>query len=272
MTTTALLSSTLMAASNIEVESFLKKSFSKKPNISALKIKVLDRKALSEPKGWDALIVNLNATIKQGSSERPVSQNMIYFVNGDIIAPELMNMKTGEHLKNLVAPDFKAEYYDAAHLLSGNADAKHKVVIFSDPQCPFCKTFAPEAINYMKQYPETFALYYYHFPLASLHPAAVTITKAAIAAELKGAKDVVLKMYNTKISSRESDEQKILDAFNKAVGTNITLKDIASKEVLEHSKRDMDVALNMMVTGTPTIFFDGKKDASKKQYKEVKVK
>ncbi len=262
-----------MAASNIEVESFLKKSFSKKPNISALEIKVLDRKTLSEPKGWDALIVNLNAVIKQGGNERPISQNMIYFVSGDIIAPELMNMKTGEHLKNLVAPDFKAEYYDNAHRISGSDRSKHKVAIFSDPQCPFCKKFVPEAINYMKQYPETFALYYYHFPLASLHPAAVTITKAAIASELQGAsKEIILKMYNTKIDSRESDEQKILDAFNKATGMTITLKQIHSKEVQEHSKRDMDIALNMMVTGTPTIFFDGKKDASKKKFKEVKVK
>ncbi len=262
-----------MAASNIEVESFLKKSFAKKPNISALEIKVLDRKSLSEPKGWDALIVNLNATIKQGTSERPVSQNMIYFVNGDIIAPELMNMKTGEHLKNLVAPDFKAEYYDKKHLISGSETSKHKVAIFSDPQCPFCKTFAPEAINYMKKYPETFAVYYYHFPLASLHPAAVTITKAAIAAELNGAsKEIILKMYATQIGSRESDEQKILDAFNKAAGTKVTLKDIRSKEVAEYAKKDMDIALNMMVTGTPTIFFDGKKDASKRKYKAVKVK
>ena len=104
-----------------------------------------------------------------------------------------------------------------------------------------------------------------------MHPAALQITKAAIAAELKGEKNITLKMYNTKIGTREKDEQKIVDAFNKAAGTKITVKDIHSKEVQEHSKHDLDVALNMMVNGTPTMFFDGKKDASKKKFREVKV-
>jgi protein-disulfide isomerase len=124
----------------------------------------------------------------------------------------------------------------------------------------------------MKNYPETFALYYYHLPLVSMHPAALQITKAAIAAELKGEKDIILKMYKTEIGAREQDEQKIVDAFNKAAGTKITVKEIHSEEVEKHSKHDLDVALSMMVNGTPTMFFDGKKDASKGQYKEVKVK
>ncbi len=261
-----------MSATNAEVENFLKKSFSKKPNISSLEIKVLEKKPLKEPKGWDAFIVSLTATVKQGKSERPISQNMIYFASGSVITPELIDMKTGSHLKNAIAPKFKEEHYDKAHLISGSDTSKHKVVIFSDPQCPFCKTFVPESINYMKKYPEMFAVYYYHFPLASLHPAAVQITKAAIAAELKGAKDIVLKMYNTKIDPHETDEKKIVDAFNKAAGTTITVKDIHSQEVLKHASHDMNVALSMMVSGTPTMFFDGKKDASKKKYKEVKVK
>jgi protein-disulfide isomerase len=261
-----------MSATNSEVEQFLEKSLSKNPNIKSLKIKVLEKKALENPKGWDAFILNLNATVKQGKNERPITQNMIYFANGDIITAELIDMKTGQHLKNSVAPAFKPEYYDAKHLISGSKDSKHKVVIFSDPKCPFCSTFVPEAVTYMMKYPETFAVYYYHFPLVSMHPAALQITKAAIAAELQGEKGITLKMYNTKIGARESDEQKIVDAFNKAAGTKITVKDIHSKAVEEHSKHDLDVALNMMVSGTPTMFFDGVKDAAKKKYKEVKVK
>lgn len=261
-----------MSATSAEVEKFLEKSLGKNPNITSLKIKVLEKKALSNPKGWDAFILNLNATVKQGKNERPISQNIVYFANGDIITAELIDMKTGNHLKNMIAPAFRAEYYDDAHLIAGNATAKHKVVIFSDPQCPFCTKFVPESVNYMKKYPETFAVYYYHLPLVSMHPAALQITKAAIAAELKGEKGITLKMYNTKIGTREKDEQKIVDAFNKAAGTKITVKDIHSKEVEEHSKHDLDVALNMMVNGTPTMFFDGRKDASKKKFREVKVK
>jgi predicted DsbA family dithiol-disulfide isomerase len=261
-----------MSATNAEVEKFLENSLGKNPNISALNIKVLEKKPLQNPKDWDAFIINLSATVKQGKDERPITQNMVYFAKGDVITSELIDMKTGDHLRNSIAPAFRDEYYDKAHLVSGTEKSKHKVVIFSDPQCPFCKNFVPEAINYMKNYPETFALYYYHLPLVSMHPAALQITKAAIAAELKGEKDIILKMYKTEIGAREQDEQKIVDAFNKAAGTKITVKEIHSEEVEKHSKHDLDVALSMMVNGTPTMFFDGKKDASKGQYKEVKVK
>jgi protein-disulfide isomerase len=124
----------------------------------------------------------------------------------------------------------------------------------------------------MKKYPSKFAVYYYHLPLASLHPAAVALTKAATAAELEGRKDTVLEMYKVEIGSREKDKQKIIDAFNKQLGTKITLKDIETPAVKKHAAFDMQVAQSMMVNGTPTMFFDGKKDASKAKFKAVKVK
>lgn len=106
-----------MSATNTEVEDFLKESLGKNPNIKSLEIKVLEKRPLPSPKGWDAFILQLDATVKQGKSERPISQNMIYFANGDIITAELIDMSTGEHLKNTVTPAFKAEYYDATHLI-----------------------------------------------------------------------------------------------------------------------------------------------------------
>ena len=186
--------------------------------------------------------------------------------------PELTDMKTGQNLKDTIVPDFKAEFYAPQNHIYGNADAKHKVAIFSDPLCPFCRKFVPEAINYMKQYPETFAVYYYHFPLARIHPAAVALTKAAIVAEHQGRKDVVLKMYTVNIDAHETNEQKIIDAFNKHLNTSVKLKDIHTKAVEKQVKFDEEVITSMMVNGTPTIFFDGKKDASKDKFRQVKVK
>jgi protein-disulfide isomerase len=71
-----------------------------------------------------------------------------------------------------IAPEFKSEFYKKSNLISGDENSKHKVAIFSDPLCPFCKKFVPQAMEYMKKYPKEFALYYYHLPLATLHPAA----------------------------------------------------------------------------------------------------
>jgi len=268
----ALLGTSLFAASNAEVESFLKKQIGANPAVKSLEVKVVDKKPLVNPKGWDAMVINLKATLKQGKTDRPITQRMVYFISGDYLTADLTNVKTGKQLKNSIAPDFKPEYYKKSHLIYGDENAAHKVAIFSDPLCPFCRKFVPSAIEYMKKYPDKFAIYYYHLPLESLHPASVTLTKAELAAEREGRQNTILEMYKVKIGARETDKQKILDAFNKQLGTKITLKEIESPAIKKHSSFDLSVAQNMMVNGTPTMFFDGKKDATKTKYKAVKVK
>jgi hypothetical protein len=120
----------------------------------------------------------------------------------------------------------------------------------------------------MKKYPNKFAIYYFHFPLEALHPASVTLTQAAVIAEREGVKDVVLKLYNVKIGAREKNKEKILQAFNKTLHTHITLDQLQqAKKVL---KEDADIANDEMVQGTPTVFFDGKLDKTKKLYKKAK--
>jgi len=273
LSATILLSSlSLFGATDAEITGFLQKQIGGNKNISNLEIRVSNRAALQEPKGWDSVIVNLKARVKQGKEEREIEQQMIYFVQGDYITKELNNVKTGRALSSSVSPKFQAEYYTKENLLYGNASAKHKVAIFSDPLCPFCRSFVPDAISYMKQYPDDFAVYYYHFPLPSLHPAAVALTKAAIAAEQKGVKGKLLDLYKIEIDPRETDEKKILAVFNKSLGTSVTAAEINAPAVEKQFNHDKGVAMKVMVQGTPTVFFDGEKDASKMKYKEVKVK
>jgi protein-disulfide isomerase len=123
----------------------------------------------------------------------------------------------------------------------------------------------------MKKYPKTFAVYYYHFPLRSLHPAAVPLVKAAYVAEKQGRKDVVEGLYKVQVDGREPNIQKILDAFNKAQNTNISLKDIADPLIDKHLEHEMAVAQEHLVNGTPTVFLDGKKDVMKIEYKNIKI-
>ena len=269
LATTLLASSTLLATvSDKTVEKFLEKSFKKNPNIKSVKVNIVSKIDLEAVKGWSAFVVNLDARLKK--DDRKVSQKMVWFSNGEVITQELVNIKTGESLKDSVSPSFKKEYYKKENLIYGNANAKHKVAIFSDPLCPFCRKFVPEAIKDMKKDPNKFAIYYYHLPLPSRHPAAGELTKAAIAAELKGHKDVVLNLYKVKVGAREKDVEKILAEFNKTMKTNIKPYDLKSPAVIKHYNSDQKIAELLMVQGTPTMFFDGKIDKSKKKYKEAK--
>ena len=138
--------------------------------------------------------VALKEPIKNKDKTREVSQKMIWLSNGTLITPELIDIDTGDSLKDNF-PSFENSYYKKENLIYGDENAKHKVAIFSDPLCPFCRKFVPRAINEMKNKPNKFAIYYYHFPLPRLHPAAVVLTKAAIVAESKGKKNVVLNNY-----------------------------------------------------------------------------
>ena len=269
---TLLISANLLAATDAEVIEFLKKGIGKNPSIVSLEMNIIEKRALAKPEGWQAYMIELDGRAKVGGQERDITQSMTYFVKGDIITKELIDMKSGRSLADAMAPGFKAEYYKKENLVSGNADAKHKVALFSDPLCPFCRRFIPEAMEYMRKYPETFAVYYYHLPLESLHPAAVTLTKAAIAAEHQGRKDVLDALYKVEINTRETDDKKILEAFNKTLNTNIGISDIKNRSVEAQFLNDKKIARAMMVNGTPTMFLDGKKDASKQLYKKVEVK
>ena len=259
--------SSLALASDKQVIDFLQKGIGSNPNIISLDIKVVNKIPLDTPKGWEAYIVQMDGQAKaSGNKTQKISQRSIYFVGNGAITSDLYDIKTGNKLSNSISPKFEDKYYDDAHLLFGNKNAAHKVVIFSDPLCPFCRTYVPKALSYMKNYPKTFVVYYYHFPLASLHPAAVHLVEAAIVAQSQGQRGVVEGLYKVAVDGREPNIQKIIKAFNKSLNTNIKIHELTAKAVRKHFEHDMKVAEEHLVNGTPTVFFDGVKDTSKKKY------
>ncbi len=266
---TLLLSSFAEAAAiEKKIEGFLKKTYGGNANIKSINVKVADGAPIKGQKNWLAYVVELNAILKK--DKRQVVQKMVWFSDGNLITKEIFDLNSGVNINDVVTFDFKDEYYKKENLIYGNENAKHKVAIFSDPLCPFCREFVPKVINDMRKEPNKFAIYYYHLPLASLHPAAVELVNAAIALELKGKKDVVLNLYKVKVDSKEKSVEKILKAFNKVMNSNIKVSDLTTKEVTAHFKSDLDIADALMVQGTPTMFFDGKLDKTKKKYKEAK--
>jgi thiol-disulfide isomerase/thioredoxin len=268
--TITLLLSSLVEASSVsnKIEIFLQKTYGANPNIKSINVKVTNKVPVKGRNDWSAYIVEVNAVLKK--DKRKIAQKMIWFSNGDLIAKDLFDLDSGVMMNDLIKLEFKDEYYREQNLIYGNPNARNKIAIFSDPLCPFCRNFVPKVINDMKNEPNKYAIYYYHFPLPSLHPAGVELVKAAIALELKGRKDVILDLYKVKVDPREKSVKKILAAFNKVMNSNIKTYDLQSKEVREHVKADLEIADALMVNGTPTVFFNGKLDKTKTKYKEAK--
>jgi thiol:disulfide interchange protein DsbC len=265
-----LLSSVLSASTtNENIEEFLTDKFEENGKIESVNVKVKESVPLKDLKGWSGYIVQVEAYLKN-NPKKQIRQRMIWFSNGTVITKELVDMESGRNLTDFVKPKFQNKFYTKANLIYGSEKSRHKVVIFSDPLCPFCKGYVPGALKEMKKDPAKYAVYYYHMPLERIHPASVHIVKMAAAAQLKGVKDVMLKMYNIKVNPREKDVKKILAAFNKAVGTQLSEKDINDIKVLREVNHDFDVANALMVAGTPTVYLDGKIDEKKLGYKTVK--
>lgn len=272
LSATLLLCANVFAAGDAEVLAYLKKGIASNPNVSNVEVGMNGKKAVPGMSGWQAYFVAIEADVKQGAETRHINQNGTYFISGDTIATELVNIKTGERYNDTMAPDFPVQFYTKNNLISGTAKAKHKVVIFSDPLCPFCRRYVPETLSYMQKYPAVFGVYYFHYPLSTLHPAAATLTRAAIAAEQAGMENVTMRLYTVEVNANEKDESKILEAFNKTFKTKFTLADIRRPSVVKQFESDQKVAQAAMISGTPTVFFNGKKDSSKNKYKEIKVK
>lgn len=257
------------SATGEKLKEYLQEKYSENTNIKTLKLEIEEEISLKELKGWTAYIVVLQATLKQ-KPDNLIKQKVIWFSNGEVITKELTSLKTEESLTDLVRPKFQDGYYKKENLIYGNKNAEHKVAVFSDPLCPFCRNFVPGAIKDMKKQPKKFAIYYYHFPLPSIHPASVPLVKAAVAAELKGYKDVVLNLYKVEINPREKDIKKVLAAFNKSVGSSLVPADLITPEVTKQINYDLRTAENVMVSGTPTLYLDGVIDNTKKKYLKLK--
>lgn len=262
-----ILSASLFANDNTVVD-FEKKRVAQNPNVKVKDVKVNTKKDLPLT-GWNGYILDVEAIVQ----EKSLKVKDILFSNGDYIALDLIDAKTGKSLKDLVTPNLTSNYYDKTKLIAGNHNAKDKIVVFSDPLCPFCMEYIPEVINYVNKNSNSIALYYYAFPLVQIHPASEALSKVIEVAKNKGVKDIELKAYKTDwetyFSPKENDEKKILEAFNKELKTNIKLEEIASKDINEKLSKDMSMGEEVMVTGTPTIFVNGVKDTTRELYKTL---
>lgn len=262
-----ILSASLFANDSTVVD-FEKKRVAQNPNVKVKDVKVNTKKDLPLA-GWNGYILDVEAIVQ----EKSLKVKDILFSNGDYIALDLIDAKTGKSLKDLVTPNLTSNYYDKTKLIAGNHNAKDKIVVFSDPLCPFCMEYIPEVINYVNKNSDSIALYYYAFPLVQIHPASEALSKIIEVAKNKGVKDIELKAYKTDwetyFSPKENDDKKILEAFNKELKTNIKLEEIASKDINEKLSKDMSMGEEIMVTGTPTIFVNGVKDTTRELYKTL---
>jgi len=250
---------------NKKLVKYIKKNIVKNPQVTVKGVTVIESKTHKDLPGWTVLLTTMDLEYQKKEIHAPE----MMFVKDGFITGHLVNLKTGNDYRNEIKPTVPESMYNDAHRLFGNKDALHKVLIFSDPQCPFCQEVVPEIFKAAKEHPTKLAVYYYHLPLLRIHPVSGVLTRVMHVAQNEGKMDVVEKIYSLKIDPRETNATKILDAVKKHANYSVTQKQIDEKEVKEALKADELAAGKMMVAGTPTIYIDGEWDKMRNGYKEL---
>lgn len=265
--TTALLSSSLFASLDSNILAYEKSRVNANPNIVLEDASIYFKKKVTS--NWWGYAVNITLTIP--SKNKTLHIKDILFTNGKLVTPELKDLKTHEDLKSLMMPKLSKKYFNTKNLIAGNLGAKHTLVIFSDPMCPFCIENFPKIYQAIKK-SKNIAMFYYDFPLKSLHPASDVITRYLVLAKKAGIDDLFYKIYTANLEKyfkiEETNPQVIVPALNKILGLHISVKDTMSKKVYDELQKEITMGNNAMVRGTPTIFFDGKYDVTREKFKK----
>jgi protein-disulfide isomerase len=140
----------------------------------------------------------------------------------------------------------------------GPTGAKIVIVEFSDYQCPFCSQAEPLVDSVLEAYPKDVRRVYKQFPLTTIHPNALPASKAAVAAGKQG------KFWEMHKKLFDHNKELSVDNYKvwaKELGLDVAKfeKDMNSPEVQAAIDKDVADARAADVTGTPSIFVNGKR-------------
>ena len=139
----------------------------------------------------------------------------------------------------------------------GAKDAKITLIEFSDFQCPYSKRVQPLIEKLLKAYPDDLQHVYKNFPLR-FHKEAMPAAKACLAAGLQGR---FWEMEELIFENPKNLQDKDLKKYAKEIGLDLPQfeKDFDSEEVDKLVQEDIGEAKKAKVTGTPTLFLNGKR-------------
>jgi len=271
LSTILLLSSSLIHAKTLDekVLSFLSSSIHTTKAYKLKDVNVIAKKDIKNMPKWKVYFIKITLDLL-GKNKDIIIRDRI-FTNGKVISKDFIDINSKRSIKNNFVLDLDSNIYKKSHLIEGNFNAKYKLVVFSDPLCPFCMSFLPDVINFVKMNPKEFGLFYYHFPL-NIHPNSKTFVKAMIVAEKNGEKDIQERVYNETFESGKKDEKLALTTFNKALNTSITLEQINKKDIIDKMEADLKIAKNHMISGTPALFINGVFDKHRELFTKLRDK
>ena len=146
--------------------------------------------------------------------------------------------------------------------IRGEANAPVTIEEFGDFQCPPCAATHPLLKTIEAQYGSRLRVIFRNFPLRNLHPHALNAARAAEAAGLQGKywemHDMIYENQATWTTAERP--QDIFTSYARALNLDLDRfsNDVRSGEVMERIRNDFARGESLGVTGTPTLFLNGR--------------
>lgn len=151
----------------------------------------------------------------------------------------------------------QAKLVASARAVSGARDAKVKVVVFSDFQCPFCSkaTASVEAVR--RNFGDKVYLVFRQFPLTALHEDAELAAEASLAAAEQGK---FWEFHDKVFANQGALKRENLETYAKEVGLDLPrFKRVLDRRTYKAAvEEEIALGKSVNVEGTPTLFLNGK--------------
>ncbi len=165
----------------------------------------------------------------------------------------LINGNTAEFTAMSISFIQKIDITDSP--VKGAADAPVTMVLFTDFECPYCKKIEPLLAKVLEKNPDTVKMVFKNMPL-SFHKYADKSARAALAAEKQGK---FWEFHDELFASPKLNDTAI-DDIAKKLELNIEQwkADMNSAAIKQKVARDIQQAQQAGVTGTPTVYINGR--------------
>lgn len=139
----------------------------------------------------------------------------------------------------------------------GPTDAKVTVVEFSDFECPYCSRAATATEQIRAKYKDRIRFVFRQFPLP-MHSNAKKAAEAALAANAQGK---FWEFHDLMFKNQQQLGASALEGYAKEAGLNVaTFKEaLSTNKYADQVARDVKLGQGVAVTGTPTMFVNGKR-------------
>ncbi len=138
----------------------------------------------------------------------------------------------------------------------GPDDAPITIIEFSDYECPYCKRWHDESFERLiETFPDEVRFVYRDFPLTSIHPNAAPAAEAANCAYEQGQ----FWDFHRKLFSTTTLNPQAYMAYAEELGLNMVAFEecFNSRRYQEEVMADLEWAVNLGVSSTPTFFING---------------